>query len=75
MRECQAEVDPGERMFCKSKHAKGHVTKDSLLATHMCWSALHCIVELHLSGLHREKRTRKTCGGLLEFLVASADWG
>jgi hypothetical protein len=36
---------------------KGHV-KDSLLTTRMYWSALHCIVELHLSGLHREKCTK-----------------
>jgi hypothetical protein len=32
--------------------------KDSLLPTLMYWSALHCIVELHLSGLHREKHTK-----------------
>jgi hypothetical protein len=34
---------------------------------------LTCSIELHLSGLHREKRTRKTFGGVLQFLVASAD--
>ena len=39
--------------------------KDSLLTTHMYWSALHCVVELHLSGLHREKHTKKTPGGVL----------
>jgi hypothetical protein len=32
--------------------------KDSLL-THMYWFALHYIVELHLSGLLREKHTKK----------------
>jgi hypothetical protein len=37
---------------------KGHVIKDYLLTTGMYWSALHCIVELYLSGLHREKHTK-----------------
>jgi hypothetical protein len=36
-------------MFCYSKHVKGHMMKDSLTTTHMYWSALYCIVELHLS--------------------------
>ena len=51
MKEHLAEVDTGERMFCKSKHVKGYLRKDSLLTTRMYWSALHCVVELHLSGL------------------------
>jgi hypothetical protein len=29
-----------------------------LLTTPMYWSTLHCIVELHLSGLHKEKLTK-----------------
>jgi hypothetical protein len=33
--------------------------KDALLTRHMYWSALHCIVELQLSGLHREKHNKK----------------
>jgi hypothetical protein len=33
--------------------------KDSLLTTHMYWSALHCVVGLHLLGLPREKHTKK----------------
>jgi hypothetical protein len=37
---------------------KGHVLKDSLLATHMYWFTLHCVVELHLSELHREKYSK-----------------
>jgi hypothetical protein len=37
---------------------KGRVIKDSLLKTHMYRSALHCVVELHLLGLHREKCTK-----------------
>ena len=32
--------------------------KDSLLTTHMYWSASHCIVKLLLSGYHREKCTK-----------------
>jgi hypothetical protein len=28
---------------------KGHMMKDALLTTRMYWSALHCIVELHLT--------------------------
>ena len=32
--------------------------KNSLLMTHVYWSTLHCVVELHLSGLHREKHTK-----------------
>jgi hypothetical protein len=47
MKEHLAEVDTGERMFCKSKHVKGYLRKDSFLTTRMYWSALHCVVELH----------------------------
>jgi hypothetical protein len=32
-------------------YSKANMIKDSLLRTHMYWSALHYIVELHLSGL------------------------
>ena len=46
-------------MFYLSKYVKGHVRKDSLLTTRMHWSALHCVVELHLLGLHREKCTKR----------------
>ena len=37
--------------------------EDSLL-TEMYWSALHCVFELHLSGLHREKHTKKPSDGV-----------
>ena len=47
--------------------------KDSLLTACMYSSALHCIVELHLLGLHTEKHTKKTSGGVLQFLAASVD--
>ena len=50
---------------------KGQVMKDSLLTTHMYWSALHCVVELHLSGFHREKCTKKPAGGVLQLFAAS----
>ena len=71
MKECFTEADTGERRFCESKHVKGHV-KDSLLTACMYWSDLRCIFELHLSGLYREKCTKKS-GGVLQFLAASAD--
>ena len=74
MKECSAEADTGERMFCQSKHARGHMMKDSFLTIHMYWSALHYIDELRLSGLHREIHVKKT-GGVLQFLAASADSG
>ena len=48
--------------------------KDALLTTHMYWSALHCVVELHLSGLHRE-RHQATSGDGLQFLSTSEDLG
>jgi hypothetical protein len=38
----------------------GHMMKGSLLTTGMYWSAIHRAVELHLSGLHREKCTNAT---------------
>jgi hypothetical protein len=51
--------------------------EDSLLTTCMYWFALHCGVELHLSGLHREKRTKKLlmvyCS-LLLLPITLADW-
>jgi len=63
-------------MFRESKHEKGHVMKASLLTTPTYCSALHCVVELHLLGLHRKgtKRTT-TSGGVLQFLVAFSDSG
>ena len=47
--------------------------KDSLLTIHMYWSALQCLVEFDLSELHRENHTKKTSGGVLQFLAASED--
>jgi hypothetical protein len=41
----------------------------------MNWSILHCMVELYLSGLHKEKCTKNTCGGMLQFLAVSSDSG
>jgi hypothetical protein len=44
---------------------------------HMYWSALHCIVELHLSGLHREKCTRELLVVFCSFLLlpkTQANW-
>ena len=46
----------------------------NLLMTHMFWSTLHCIVELHLLELHREKHTKNTSAGVLQFLAASTNW-
>ena len=50
---------------------------DSLLTTRMYWSALHCVVELHLSGLHRKKCTKKllvVCCSFLLLPQTLADW-
>jgi hypothetical protein len=33
--------------------------KDSLILTSIYWSTLHHVIELHLSGLHGEKYTKK----------------
>lgn len=59
MKEHSPEADRGE-----SKRVEGHMMKGSSLRTHMYWSALHYIVELHLLGLHREKMHQKTSGGV-----------
>jgi hypothetical protein len=51
--------------------------KDSLLTTHRNWSTLHCVVELHLSGHHREKCTKNllvVCCSFLLLLWTQADW-
>jgi hypothetical protein len=56
---------------------KGHMMKDSLSTTHMYWSALHCIAELHLLGLHREtciKKLRVVFCGFLLLPQTQADW-
>jgi hypothetical protein len=44
--------------FAKA-NMKGRVMKDSLLTSHIYWSALHFVAELHLLWLHREKCTQK----------------
>ena len=49
--------------------------KDSLLTTCMYWFTLHYTVEMHLSGLHREKCTKKRFGGVRQFLATSLDSG
>jgi hypothetical protein len=51
--------------------------KESLLTTHMYWSALHSVVELHLPGCHREKCAKKllvVCCSFLPLLQTWADW-
>ena len=51
--------------------------KDSLLRTHVYWSALCCVVELHLSELHREKRVNKllvVCYNFLPLPQTPSDW-
>jgi hypothetical protein len=49
--------------------------KGSSITTCMYWSTLHCVVEVHLWGLQREKN-QKTSGGVLQFLLPQtrADW-
>ena len=74
MKEHFTEADMGERTFCISKHVKGHVIKDSLLRTQMYWSTLQCIVELHLSGLHREKHTKKLVVVCCNFFLSLGLW-
>jgi len=48
--------------------------KDSSVTARTYWSSLHYVVELHLSGLHREKRAKKLlvlgCG----FFLGLGDW-
>jgi hypothetical protein len=48
--------------------------KDSLLRACMYWSALHCIVELHLSVFHREKHTKKLLAVCYSFLLLPRTW-
>ena len=48
--------------------------KVSLIMTSMYWSALHCVVELHLSGLHRQKGTNKLLV-VPQFLASCLDLG
>ena len=38
--------------------------EDSPLNTRMYWFTLHCLAELHLSWLHREKCTKNPTGGV-----------
>jgi hypothetical protein len=56
---------------CSAKASTWKVTWWRILLRY--WSILHCIVELYLLRLHREKRTQKTSGGVLQFLSASLD--
>ena len=61
-------------MFCSITHVEGQVMNDSLL-THMHYSVLHGVCDLHLLRLYREKSTNKlmvVCSGSL---AASVDWG
>lgn len=49
--------------------------KGSSLTTRKHLSPLHCVVKLHLLGLHKEKYTKKASGGVLQLLAASEDSG
>jgi hypothetical protein len=56
---------------------KGRMIKDSLLMTCIYEFTLHCVVELHLWGCHREKCTKKlleVCCSLLLLPRIQADW-
>ena len=69
-------TDIGKGMFSSSKHMKVHMMKYSSITIHMYWSILHCIVELHLWGLHREKCIKKllvVCCSFLLLLWTQAD--
>jgi hypothetical protein len=59
VKEHLAEADTAERIFGYSQHVKEYVEKHLLIMTHMHWSDLYCVVELHLSGLHTEKGSKK----------------
>jgi hypothetical protein len=78
VKECFPEVDTGERMdVLLTQACEGHVMKESLLMTTMYQFALHFIVEFLLSGLHREKHTKKLLvvgWWLLAASVVSGNW-
>ena len=78
MKERFTEADMGrEDVQLKQTHERTHLMKDSSLTTCMYWSALHCVVELHLSGLHRKKHTKKflvVCCSFLPLPQTPADW-
>jgi hypothetical protein len=54
-----AEADTRERAAVLMQACKRTHDKDSSLTRCTSRSPLHCIAELHLSSLHREKRTKK----------------
>jgi hypothetical protein len=92
MKECFPEVDMGERIrqtcegtFPLSIHRREDVLLkqareracDEEFFTNNIRSTLHCIVKLHLSGLHRKKHTKKllvVCYIFLLLLQTWADW-
>ena len=47
--------------------------KDFLLRTCIYWPTLLCVVEPHLLELNREKLTKKSSGGVLQFLAILSD--
>jgi hypothetical protein len=75
-------------MFSWCRHRRGDVLlKQAHERTHeegffaiaqMYWPTLHCVVELHLSGCHREKFTKKKKKKLLvvycSFLLLLRTW-
>ena len=60
LKECFTESDTGERIFCQSKHVKGHMMKDCLLRTHT-FVTVHYVIELYLSGLTGLRPIGRTC--------------
>lgn len=61
VKECCPEADTGERMVCYSEPRDDTRRKDSLLTTRAYWSALRCLVELHLLSPEREIAPRSFC--------------
>jgi hypothetical protein len=60
------------KQACERAHDEGF-----FIRTHMYCSALYCVVELQLSGLHTEKSTKKLLVVYCSFLPlpqARADW-
>jgi hypothetical protein len=83
----KAEADSGRIVLLKQTQERGCSAKTNtwqdtrwrifLLKTCMYWSTLRCIVELHLSGLHREKKHQKfvvMCCSFLPLSQTQTDW-
>jgi hypothetical protein len=78
MKECFAEADTGERVFCTRKPSKGQAMTDSSLMTSVYWFALRALLSsICLDSIEKKNAPKFFSRSFYSFLplpLTQADW-